>query len=55
VGLVLGALSLSAPFFIGGGLKIIYDLALYGSFRRVPLPEEAPAEAPEGIGPPTGA
>jgi predicted MFS family arabinose efflux permease len=27
-------LLLSAPFFVAGGLKIVYDLLLYGSFRR---------------------
>jgi MFS family permease len=31
---------LSAPFFLSGGLKIIYDLLLYRSFRRVKPPEE---------------
>jgi predicted MFS family arabinose efflux permease len=25
---------LSAPFFVAGGLKIVYDLLLYKSFRR---------------------
>ncbi len=42
-GYVLGSVSASAPFFIGGGLKIIYDLALYGTFRRVGLAERAAA------------
>lgn len=31
---------LSAPFFLAGGLKIIYDLLLYRNFRRLPPPEE---------------
>ena len=31
---------LSAPFFLSGGLKIIYDLLLYRSFRRMKPPEE---------------
>jgi MFS family permease len=31
---------LSAPFFLSGGLKIIYDLLLYRSFRRHKPPEE---------------
>ncbi len=31
---------LSAPFFLAGGLKIIYDLLLYRSFRRLKPPEE---------------
>lgn len=25
------------PFFIASGLKIVYDLTLYGTFRRIPL------------------
>jgi MFS family permease len=33
-------LLLSAPFFLSGGLKIIYDLLLYRSFRRIKPPEE---------------
>ena len=31
---------LSAPFFLSGGLKIVYDLLLYRSFRRMKPPEE---------------
>jgi MFS family permease len=31
---------LSVPFFLAGGLKIIYDMLLYRSFRRLPPPEE---------------
>ncbi len=31
---------LSLPFFLAGGLKIIYDLLLYRSFRGVKPPEE---------------
>jgi len=31
---------LSAPFFLSGGLKIIYDLMLYRSFRKLKPPEE---------------
>jgi MFS family permease len=30
----------SLPFFIAGGLKIAYDLALYAAFRKLPAPEE---------------
>ncbi len=30
----------SLPFFLSGGLKIIYDLALYRSFRTMKPPEE---------------
>ncbi len=31
---------LSVPFFISGGLKIIYDLMLYRSFKAIKPPEE---------------
>jgi MFS family permease len=31
---------LGLPFFISGGLKIIYDLLLFSSFRGVKPPEE---------------
>jgi MFS family permease len=31
---------ISAPFFLSGGLKIIYDLLLYRNFRRMKPPEE---------------
>lgn len=30
----------SVPFFLSGGLKIIYDILVYLAFRRVPLPEQ---------------
>ena len=32
----------SAPFFLSGGLKIIYDLLLYREFRSLRPPEENP-------------
>lgn len=31
---------LSVPFFLSGGLKIVYDLLLYRSFRAIKPPEE---------------
>src|SRR5512134_1085880 len=31
---------LNFPFFISGGLKIVYDLLLYRSFRKTRPPEE---------------
>lgn len=31
---------INVPFFIAGGLKVIYDLLLYFSFRKLPPPEE---------------
>ncbi|MEK6711838.1 MAG: MFS transporter, partial [Nitrospinota bacterium] len=39
-GQVMGSLALSAPLGICAGLKIAYDLLLYGAFRRVKPPEE---------------
>jgi MFS family permease len=33
---------ISAPFFLSGGLKIVYDLLLYRSFRTMKPPEEQP-------------
>lgn len=38
-GAVIAALGSAAPFFIGGGLKIAYDLAIYRAFRKI-RPEE---------------
>jgi len=32
---------LSSPFFIGGSLKIAYDVAVYFNFRKVRPPEES--------------
>jgi len=40
-GLLMGSPALlSLPFFLAGGLKIVYDLILYRSFRTVKPPEE---------------
>jgi MFS family permease len=40
-GLLIGAPAwLNAPFFIAGGLKIVYDLLLYREFKSVKPPEE---------------
>jgi predicted MFS family arabinose efflux permease len=39
-GYLLQFLSTSFPFFIGGGLKIIYDISLYANFRNLKSPEE---------------
>jgi MFS family permease len=42
--LLASAATFSAPFFIAGGLKIVYDLLLYRSFKATKPPEElAPA------------
>ena len=39
-GQLFAASLLSWPFFLAGGLKIVYDLALYRSFRALKPPEE---------------
>jgi hypothetical protein len=31
----MASVSLAAPFFLGGGLKILYDLLLYATIRKV--------------------
>ncbi|MCX5908295.1 MAG: MFS transporter, partial [Deltaproteobacteria bacterium] len=38
--LLAHAALLSFPFFLSGGLKIVYDLLLYRSFRTIKPPEE---------------
>jgi MFS family permease len=50
-GLAIGAASFGLPFFAGGGLKIVYDLALFAGFRNrraahEPLPRDSPASSP---------
>jgi len=35
------AVSFSAPLLVGGGAKVVYDLLLYKSFRKLKPPEEA--------------
>ncbi len=37
---LFGSALLSLPFFLSGGLKIVYDLILYRSFRSIRPPEE---------------
>ena len=37
---MLGASLLSLPFYLAGGLKIVYGLGLYRSFRLLKPPEE---------------
>jgi MFS family permease len=36
-GWIMQTLALGAPFVLGGGLKIVYDLLLWATFRRVTL------------------
>jgi MFS family permease len=40
-GLAMARAATGLPFFLAGGLKIAYDLALFFTFRRVLLPGEA--------------
>src|SRR5439155_5102572 len=40
-GWVMQAVALSAPFVLGGGGKIVYDLLLYATFKDVKLRDEA--------------
>jgi MFS family permease len=42
-GVFMQRIAFSAPLFIGGGLKILYDLLLWRAFRHVPAPEESGA------------
>ncbi len=39
-GIAIGAASFGLPFYAGGGLKIVYDFALYAGFRRRPAEHE---------------
>lgn len=45
-GYVMQHLALAAPLFLGGGIKIVYDLLLYGAFRRLKPPEEQSVSGP---------
>ncbi len=40
-GILLERAFLSAPFFLAGGLKIVYDLLVYRGFRALKPPEES--------------
>jgi predicted MFS family arabinose efflux permease len=39
-GALMERLALGAPFVVAGALKIAYDVLLYSTFRKVPLPKE---------------
>ena len=39
-GILIQTLSLSAPFVFGGVLKIVYDVGMFFSFRKIKPPEE---------------
>jgi MFS family permease len=40
-GAIIQSLSLSAPFIVGGLLKIVYDIGVYVNFRKIKPPEES--------------
>jgi MFS family permease len=40
-GWIMQVVALGAPFVLGGGLKIVYDVLLYATFRHVKLREDA--------------
>ncbi len=42
-GVLMQAIAIGAPFVVAGALKAVYDLALYATFREVPLPESTRA------------
>jgi predicted MFS family arabinose efflux permease len=39
-GIIIQSLSLSAPFVVGGLLKIVYDIGVYVNFRKIKPTEE---------------
>lgn len=45
-GFAMQIVSFGAPLLIGGGTKVLYDLLLYGSFRRLKAPEERGYKSP---------
>ena len=44
-GFFMQGISLVTPLFIGAGLKVLYDVLLYVSFRRLKPPEERESPA----------
>jgi MFS family permease len=53
-GLAVGAGALALPFFVAGGLKVVYDGLIYLSFRDVHPPEEREQRATRPGASPTG-
>ena len=45
-GAVMQHVALAGPLLIGGSLKIVYDVLLYRSFRRIKPPEERASSGP---------
>jgi predicted MFS family arabinose efflux permease len=56
-GVLMQHVAFAAPFVAAGSLKIVYDVALYGLFRKFPLPSgpttSSPASPPSGRPPPS--
>jgi predicted MFS family arabinose efflux permease len=51
-GALMERVALGSPFVVAGALKIAYDVWLYATFRKVPLPkEEAAASLTEAVTP----
>lgn len=48
-GYLMQHLALSTPLFIGGAIKIVYDLSLYVAFRGLKPPEELLAPSPPTV------
>ncbi len=49
-GMLMQGISLGMPLFIGGGMKIAYDIALYTAFRKIKPPEEGGGSPEPGSG-----
>jgi predicted MFS family arabinose efflux permease len=45
-GAMLQGVALAAPFVAAGALKMVYDVAIYLTFRRVPLAEDESTPRP---------
>src|SRR5207302_10097692 len=45
-GYLMQTVSLSAPFVAAGALKIVYDLVLLATFRRIRLPDQTVRATP---------
>jgi predicted MFS family arabinose efflux permease len=45
-GAVMQGIAFGAPWVIAGALKIVYDLLIFATFRKVPLPEERGGATP---------
>jgi len=55
-GALMQGVSLGIPIMIGAGMKIAYDLLLYGAFRKARSPEEiikAGKNGPAPLNPPS--